>query len=151
MSPRESWRFATAFACGSIFALGLVLGDMTQPGVVIGFLDVFGDWDPRLAFVMGGALVVYGALRHMLLGRRRRPWLADRYHEPTSLQMIDGRLVGGGVLFGIGWGLSGFCPGPAIVSAAAGATEGLVFAAAMLLGMVGFRIATSHDRPLGDG
>jgi uncharacterized membrane protein YedE/YeeE len=122
------------FACGALFALGLALSGMTDPAKVVGFLDVGGAWDPSLALVMLGAIAVY--LPVYLVVRRRRPELA-----PAS-GAIDARLVGGAALFGIGWGLVGYCPGPAIVSLASGRapivfTLGLVVALAL------------HDRVLG--
>jgi hypothetical protein len=132
-----------AFAAGLLFALGLGLGGMTQPARVIGFLDVAGDWDPTLALVMGGALAVYAPL-HQLIMRRRTPLLGARFEVPTRRD-IDAALLVGAAVFGVGWGLAGFCPGPVIVSLASGRLDPLVFAAAMLLGMAGSRRAI---RPL---
>ncbi|HZY33614.1 MAG TPA: DUF6691 family protein, partial [Rhodanobacter sp.] len=101
-----------AFAAGLLFGLGLSLGGMTQPAVVLGFLDIFGAWDPRLVFVMAGA-VLTTAVGYRLVLRRPRPLLAERFQWPTS-RRIDVRLVGGAALFGIGWGIAGYCPGPAL-------------------------------------
>lgn len=122
-----------AFASGLLFALGLGVGGMTKPAKVIGFLDVAGDWDPSLAFVMGGALLVYGLVARLALARPH-PLFDDRFHVPTRRD-IDRRLVLGAVLFGAGWGLAGYCPGPALVSLASGRGAVVAFVAAMLAGM----------------
>jgi uncharacterized membrane protein YedE/YeeE len=122
-----------AFACGVTFALGLGIGGMTQPARVIAFLDVAGDWDPRLAFVMFGAIAVYAPAYRLAL-RRGHPVLAPAFHLPT-LRNIDGPLVVGAMLFGIGWGLAGLCPGPAITSLASGEPAALLFVSAMLVGI----------------
>jgi uncharacterized membrane protein YedE/YeeE len=129
-------RALASFACGSLFAVGLAISGMTQPGKVLGFLDVFGSWDPSLAFVMAGALSVLFAARAIT---PRQPLLAPTFaaHPPDR---IDLRLVGGAAIFGIGWGLSGFCPGPALVSIGAGATAAFVLVPAMLLGMAAHRV-----------
>ena len=124
----------TAFVAGLIFAVGLVLGGMTQPAKVIGFLDVSGAWDPSLALVMGGALVVYG-VAFRLITRRDRPVLSPQFLVPTRRDLSP-RLYAGAALFGIGWALAGFCPGPAIVSVGAGVTEALLFLPGMVGGML---------------
>ena len=121
-----------AFAAGLLFGLGLSLGGMTQPAVVLGFLDIFGAWDPRLVFVMAGA-VLTTAVGYRLVLRRTRPLLAERFQWPTS-RRIDARLVGGAALFGIGWGIAGYCPGPALASLGAGAPALLVLVACMIAG-----------------
>lgn len=121
-----------AFAAGLLFGLGLSLGGMTQPAVVLGFLDIFGAWDPRLVFVMAGA-VLTTAVGYRLVLRRPRPLLAERFQWPTS-RRIDARLVGGAVLFGIGWGIAGYCPGPALASLGAGAPALLMLVACMIAG-----------------
>ena len=108
----------SAFACGLIFAIGLGLAGMTQPAKVIGFLDLTGAWDPSLAFVMGGAVLV-GLIAFPLILARRRPWLGGRFALPERND-IDAPLVAGAALFGMGWGLSGYCPGPALVSLVTG-------------------------------
>jgi uncharacterized protein len=127
-----------ALVAGVIFGTGLIAGGMTDPAKVQGFLDPFGRWDPSLAFVMGGAIAV--AVGAFALARRRKvrgaaSWSGEPIELPTSTA-IDARLVGGGVLFGVGWGLAGFCPGPAIVAAASGYAPALWFLPAMLAGMV---------------
>jgi uncharacterized protein len=121
-----------AFAAGLLFGLGLSLGGMTQPAVVLGFLDIFGAWDPRLIFVMAGA-VLTTAVGYRLLLRRPRPLLAERFQWPVS-RRIDARLVGGAALFGIGWGIAGYCPGPALASLGAGVPALLILVACMLAG-----------------
>lgn len=128
-----------AFAAGLVFGIGLLLSGMTDPGKVIGFLDVAGTWDPSLAFVMGGAIGV-GFFAFLLAGRRAQTFLGGPMHLPTRRD-IDNRLVGGSIIFGIGWGLAGFCPGPAVVSFGAGIDKAAVFVAAMLVGMVLFHAA----------
>jgi uncharacterized membrane protein YedE/YeeE len=122
-----------AIGAGLTFGLGLGFAGMTQPSKVIGFLDVFGAWDPSLMFVMVGALAVHVVLSR-LIRRRERPLLAARFHLPTARD-IDSKLVAGSALFGIGWGLGGFCPGPAIVGLGSGAASAIVFVGAMALGM----------------
>ena len=121
------------FLAGLLFGLGLILAGMTDPGKVQGFLDLAGDWDPSLAFVMGGAIVV-GALAFALARRRTTAFLGGAMQVPTGRD-IDRRLVVGSLVFGVGWGLAGFCPGPALVSLGAGHWEALVFTLAMLVGM----------------
>jgi uncharacterized membrane protein YedE/YeeE len=106
---------------------------MTQPAKVLGFLDVFGAWDPSLAFVMGGAVGTHALLRALVM-RRGAPVLESSFSLPTSTS-IDGRLLAGAALFGVGWGIAGFCPGPAIVATGAGAQTAIVFAVAMVVGM----------------
>ncbi|WP_163997478.1 DUF6691 family protein [Pyxidicoccus caerfyrddinensis] len=123
----------SAFLSGLIFALGLGLSGMTDPANVLGFLDVAGAWDFRLAFVMGGAIAVHAALRP-LIHRRERPLFAAKF--PTlSASKLDAKLLVGAALFGVGWGLGGYCPGPALTSLASGASQVLVFVPAMVAGM----------------
>jgi len=129
-----------AFVCGLLFALGLGIGGMTQPSVVLAFLDVTGDWDPRLAFVMVGAIAVYAPV-YRLAVRRGAPMLAAAFDLPARRD-VDGRLLGGAVLFGVGWGLAGLCPGPALTSLASGESKALVFVAAMLAGITVARVRT---------
>ena len=119
------------YLAGLLFGLGLAIGGMTDPARVIGFLDIAGDWDPTLIFVLGGA-VVTTFIGYRLVWKRGTPWLGSRFALPTRRD-LDARLLGGAALFGIGWGLSGYCPGPAVASIA-----GLsVPLAAMLVAMVG--------------
>lgn len=120
--------------CGLIFGFGLLISRMTQPAKVLGFLDVFGRWDPTLAFVMAAALVV-SSVGFALLRQRGRPVLADRLLWPTRTD-IDRPLVVGSVLFGIGWGLVGLCPGPALVNLAGLMPSVIVFVLAMAAGMI---------------
>ena len=122
----------SAFFVGILFGLGLAVSEMTDPARIIGFLDVAGHWDPTLLFVMGGALLVTGVLFPLVL-RRPRPVLADRFSLPTKTK-IDTRLVIGAILFGIGWGLAGFCPGPALAALASGSSSVFWFVAAMIVG-----------------
>ncbi|MDL0433744.1 YeeE/YedE family protein [Marinobacter sp. TBZ242] len=119
------------YLAGLMFGLGLAISGMTDPARVLGFLDIAGEWDPTLIFVLGGA-VVTTFIGYRLVLRRSSPLFGDAFQLPTKRE-LDGRLLGGATLFGIGWGLSGYCPGPAIASIA-GLTAPL---AAMLLAMIG--------------
>lgn len=121
------------FVVGLLFGMGLILSGMTDPGKVLGFLDVAGAWDPSLAFVMGGAIAV-AFFAFALARRRTTAFLGDAMHLPGTAP-IDRRLLMGSLVFGVGWGLAGFCPGPAVVAAGAGVTEALVFTLAMIAGM----------------
>ena len=123
----------SSFAAGLVFGIGLLLSGMTDPGKVIGFLDLAGNWDPSLALVMGGAILV-GFFAFALAGKRGKTFLGGALHLPQRRD-IDSRLVGGSLLFGIGWGLAGLCPGPALVVAGLGDAKALGFVAAMLAGM----------------
>ncbi len=123
-----------ATGSGIFFALGLGISGMTQPGKVTAFLDFAGAWDPSLAFVMVGAIAVY-ALGSRLVLRRRQPVLAGSFQIPTN-RKLDGRLFLGAALFGIGWGLAGFCPGPALVSLSSLQTASILFVVAMLIGIL---------------
>jgi uncharacterized membrane protein YedE/YeeE len=129
----------SAFAAGLVFGFGLIVSGMTDPGKVIGFLDVAGDWDPSLAFVMGGAVLV-GFFAFRFAGRRARTLLGGALQLPHNRD-IDKRLLAGSVLFGIGWGLAGFCPGPALVSFGSGFDKAAVFVVAMLGGMLVYTAA----------
>ena len=120
-------------ASGVLFGLGLALSGMAQPAKVIGFLDVAGSWDPSLGLVMAGAIGVYAPLFYWI-SRKTVPRYADAFAIPTKRQ-IDGALLGGSALFGVGWGLAGYCPGPGIVSAGSGAPQGGVFLVGMVAGM----------------
>lgn len=118
---------------GLVFGVGLIVSGMSDPAKVLAFLDVAGAWDPSLAFVMAGAIGV-GIGAFALARRRERSWLGTEIRLPASGR-IDRRLVGGSLLFGIGWGIAGFCPGPALVALGAGLPKALVFVAAMVVGM----------------
>lgn len=132
-----------SFASGLLFALGLAVGGMTEPANVIGFLDFTGEWKPALAFVMAGAVGVT-AIAWRLVGRRRAPICAESFAVPTRRQ-LDARLLGGAAIFGVGWGLGGYCPGPGVVALASAAPTALVFVASMLAG-TGLAIAWERSR-----
>lgn len=121
-----------AGAAGGLFGAGLALAGMTDPRRVLGFLDVAGDFDPTLAWVLASALLV-SALGQFWLRRRQRPWCAERFELPTT-QTVDARLLLGAAVFGIGWGWVGYCPGPALAALAVGAREALWFVPAMAAG-----------------
>jgi len=123
---------------GVLFGMGLLLSGMTDPGKVLGFLDLAGSWDPSLMLVMIGAVVI-SAMAFMIARRRTQSVLGDVMRFPVA-QQIDAPLVVGSVLFGVGWGLAGFCPGPALVSMAAGQPKALLFVSAMLVGMALFEL-----------
>jgi uncharacterized membrane protein YedE/YeeE len=134
---KSSLRLVAAFLSGLLFAVGLGIGGMTQPSKVVGFLDVTGDWDPSLALVMGGAFTV-NFLTYRAIFKMESPWLAERFGIPTRRD-LNARLVGGAALFGLGWGLAGYCPGPGIVASATGTTTALIFTGSMVVGMTLFR------------
>ncbi|MCH2240728.1 MAG: YeeE/YedE family protein [Aquabacterium sp.] len=123
---------------GLVFGLGLMVSGMADPAKVLGFLDLAGAWDPSLMLVMAGAVSV-GLVAFALARRRTVSWLGAAMQLPTT-RAIDRRLVGGSLLFGVGWGLAGFCPGPALVALGMGQRQALVFVAAMLGGMVVFEL-----------
>jgi uncharacterized protein len=133
-----------ALLSGALFAVGLVVSGMTQPAKVLGFLNVggifaperFGAWDASLAFVMGGALLVTSIAYAITPRPGNKPWAAPRFELPTRKD-IDTKLVAGAALFGIGWGLAGYCPGPALASLLTGGLDALVFVAALVVGMWG--------------
>jgi uncharacterized membrane protein YedE/YeeE len=126
-------RLASSLIAGLVFGLGLTVSGMINPAKVLNFLDIAGSWDPSLVFVMGSAVVVT-FIGYRLAFASGRPLFDQSYFLPT-LTAIDARLVGGSAIFGIGWGLGGFCPGPAISSLSVGGTGTYVFVAAMLAGM----------------
>jgi uncharacterized protein len=132
------------FLVGLVFGLGLIVSGMTDPSKVLGFLDLAGLWDPSLAFVMGGAIAV-GFFAFAVARKRTTSFLGGSMHLPTPKD-IDRRLVIGSLVFGAGWGLAGFCPGPAIVSAGAGQPKAIVFVVAMLVGMWLFEVAERRTR-----
>ena len=134
-----------AFVAGVTFAIGLGISGMTQPAKVIAFLDVAGAWDPSLAFVMLGAIGV-----HLVFARRVQSAAAPRFAPAFSLPLatgIDRRLLLGAALFGIGWGIAGFCPGPAVVSVVTLAPTAIAFVAAMLVGMAAYAFVFERARP----
>jgi uncharacterized protein len=128
----------TSLLAGLVFGLGLILSGMADPAKVLGFLDLAGAWDPSLALVMVGAIAV-GLVAFALVKRRDTTLLGLAFKLPTATQ-IDRRLVGGSLLFGAGWGLAGFCPGPALVALGMGEIKAVVFVAAMLAGMAVFEL-----------
>lgn len=129
---------------GLVFGIGLIVSGMTDPSKVIGFLDLAGAWDPSLAFVMGGAILV-GALAFRAAGRRTTSLLGEPMRLPKASQ-IDRRLVLGGLAFGAGWGLAGYCPGPALASLASGGSKPLIFVSAMIAGMLVFEVLERRSR-----
>lgn len=131
-------RIMAASLCGVLFGFGLALSGMLDPARVRGFLDVFGPWDPSLAFVLAGAVAI-ASIGVWLSRRLPRPAFDESFHLPET-RTIDGRLIAGAAIFGVGWGLAGLCPGPAIASLALGVPATLVFLAATLAGMA------IHDR-----
>ncbi|SFW13306.1 DUF6691 family protein [Nitrosovibrio sp. Nv17] len=130
--------FIAAGASGLVFGLGLILAGMADPGKVLAFLDLGGAWDPSLAWVMAGAIAVGSAAFAVARGRGRS-WLGAEFDLPVS-RAIDRRLVLGSLAFGVGWGMAGICPGPALVLVGSGSAKGLVFVAAMLAGMKLFQM-----------
>ena len=135
-------RIVTAFLAGLVFGLGLLLSGMADPAKVLGFLDLAGAWDPSLMFVMGGAVGV-GAVAFALARKRARSLLGEPMQLPTKTS-IDRRLLLGALLFGAGWGLAGFCPGPAVVALGVGEAKAVVFVLAMLAGMALFELVEAR-------
>lgn len=134
-----------ALAAGALFGLGLAMSGMTDARVILGFLDVFGAFDPTLLFVLGGAVATTTLLFRFVL-RRERPVLAACF-QVSAASRIDARLLGGAALFGIGWGIAGYCPGPALAGLGAGAGEALWFVPAMFAGMLLHRLSTDRGTP----
>ena len=130
--------FLVNLALGLLFGIGLVVSGMSDPAKVLNFLDLFGTWDPSLAFVMGGAVLV-AFFGYRLVLARGKPIVGGRFHLPAKTD-IDIRVIAGPAIFGIGWGLGGFCPGPALTALGLGATGTLAFVPAMLLGMWAARL-----------
>lgn len=130
--------FLAAFLCGLIFGIGLIVAQMTNPEKVLNFLDIAGRWDPSLGFVMGGAIPV-AALGFLLMRHRKAPVFAETFQLPPKMK-IDAPLLIGAALFGIGWGLVGFCPGPALTALGFGQGNSIIFVIAMIVGMAGFDV-----------
>ena len=125
----------TSFFCGILFSIGLGISGMTQPQKVIGFLDVFGEWDPSLAFVMGGAVISYFAIQLSIQRNFSTPVLGGSFQIP-SRKDFDRSLIIGALLFGSGWGLGGYCPGPVITSLGSGSFDAMMFVFSMGIGML---------------
>ena len=134
--------FVINVALGLLFGVGLVISGMADPAKVLNFLDLFGTWDPSLAFVMGGAVLV-AFIGYRLVLTRDKPVIGGTFHLPTRND-IDAQVIAGPAIFGIGWGLGGFCPGPALTALGLGATGTLAFLPAMILGMWGARLLADN-------
>ncbi|GJE79057.1 YeeE/YedE family protein [Methylorubrum thiocyanatum] len=129
---------ASAFAVGLLFGLGLLVSGMADPAKILAFLDVTGRWDPSLAFVMAGAVAV-STTGYLVARRRGRPLLASRLEIPNRRD-LDPRLISGAAVFGIGWGLAGLCPGPALTLLTVAPAQAVTFVVAMVVGMLAFRL-----------
>jgi uncharacterized membrane protein YedE/YeeE len=140
-------RGIVAFAAGAIFSAGLCLSGMTRPAKVLSFLDFFGHWDPSLALVMVGAIGVSAVAFRISARARWTPILGGRFHVPGTRKAVDLQLVTGAAIFGVGWGLSGLCPGPAVTSLASGQVGPILFCTSMLAGMVLYRLAARARAP----
>ncbi len=127
-----------ALVVGFVFAIGLGISGMTQPQKVVGFLDLFGSWDPSLIFVMVGAISLH-LITYRLIRKRHHPLLSEKWHVPTKNE-ITPSLIAGAFIFGVGWALGGFCPGPAVTSLASFTWEPLVFILSMVVGMYAFKL-----------
>lgn len=136
--------FLVNLGLGLVFGIGLVVSGMSDPAKVLNFLDLFGTWDPSLAFVMGGAVLV-AFVGYRLVLRRAEPVIGDTFHLPPR-DDIDGRVLAGPAIFGIGWGLGGFCPGPALTALGLGATGTIAFVPAMIVGMWAARALARGNR-----
>jgi uncharacterized membrane protein YedE/YeeE len=135
----------SSLLAGLVFGLGLIVSEMANPAKVLGFLDIAGSWDPSLAFVMGGAIGV-GMVAFFVARKRTVSFIGAEMKLPMARD-IDRRLVIGSLLFGIGWGIGGFCPGPGLVAVGMGEVKALVFVAAMLLGMGAFELFERRKQP----
>jgi uncharacterized protein len=142
-------QLVAAFGCGVLFATGLALSKMTEPARVLGFLDFFGHWDPTLAFVMMGAVGTHAAL-YRAITRRATPIFAIEFSIPSK-RHLDRPLVLGSALFGVGWGLSGYCPGPVLTSLAAGGWPVFAFATGMVGGMIAYGLLQQRSATPGTG
>jgi uncharacterized membrane protein YedE/YeeE len=132
-----------ALLAGLIFGLGLIVSGMANPQKVIGFLNIFGRWDPSLAFVMGGAIFV-GVFSFKYIVKREKTLLGGSLHLSNE-KSINKRLIFGSLIFGLGWGVAGFCPGPALVSLGMGSLKGALFVIAMLAGMLVFKLVQKNN------
>jgi uncharacterized protein len=133
------------YLIGVIFGTGIVLSGMANPAKVINFFDIAGTWDPSLAFVMGGALVVTAVGYRIVFGRAR-PLFEGRFVLPTA-RNLDARLIGGSAVFGVGWGIAGFCPGGALPALGTGRIEVILFVAALLIGIFAAKFLQNLSRP----
>jgi len=133
------------YLIGVIFGTGIVLSGMANPAKVINFFDIAGTWDPSLAFVMGGALIVTGVGYRIVFGRER-PIFEGRFVLPTA-RNLDARLIGGSAVFGVGWGIAGFCPGGALPALGTGRIEVILFTAALILGIFAAKFLQNLSRP----
>lgn len=145
----KSLRILIIIFSGALFGFGLSLSGMINPNKLLGFLDLFGDWDPSLAFVMIGALAVTTLTSRFIL-KRKKPMMADKFYVPTST-ILDKKLISGAALFGIGWGLSGYCPGPAVATLVVDYRDPGLFLIGMLTGMLVFHIQTGKFDRLDSG
>lgn len=136
----------TALLAGLLFGFGLIISGMANPAKVLGFLDLAGAWDPSLMLVMGGAIAV-GLVAFGIAKKRQSTYLGAAMKLPAT-RTVDRRLLGGSALFGIGWGIAGFCPGPALVGLGMGQIKALVFVVAMLVGMGLFELLEKRKKPL---
>ena len=140
-------RNISSLICGFLFGLGLAISEMVNPAKVLGFLDVTGNWDPSLIFVMAAGLAVTMLTFRFIL-KQPRPLFESQFHLPSQSKTIDRQLITGAAIFGIGWGLVGYCPGPAIASLAYGQTETVIFLVAMMAGLYvsrRFRRSAAHS------
>lgn len=133
-----SVRYVSAFACGTLFGLGLVVSSMTSPAKVLGFLDIAGAWDPSLLLVLMSAVFV-SLVGFRFAARFNRPFLESTFERPPKEQ-LDARLIGGAAIFGAGWGLAGYCPGPGFVALAGSVPSAAAFVAAFVVGSGAYRL-----------
>lgn len=135
MAKSKIIHISVGLVAGLLFGMGMIISEMVNPAKVIGFLDITGNWDPSLAFVMGGALAVFTPIYHFVIKKRTYAINGDKFSW-TSNTNIDGPLISGALIFGAGWGLAGFCPGPAITSIASGSNIILAFILSMIVGII---------------
>lgn len=135
MSKSKKTRILIGFISGALFGAGMIISGMVDPTKVISFLNITGDWDPSLIFVMGGALAVFTPIYHLVIKKRKTAISGDDFTWTTN-NKVDGTLIWGAIIFGAGWGLAGFCPGPAMASIGGGTNIILAFVLSMLVGIV---------------